>query len=154
MTLGDIIDLECIVCDKEIASKKRALEMVSELLANQYPYLKAIDIFNSLLTREKLGSTAMGKGVAIPHARIPEASKAMGAFIKIPQGIDFDSPDHQAVDIIFALLVPEHFTNEHLQLLASIARVFSDEDLCDRIRNSHTRIELHQILSEQSTENS
>lgn len=96
----------------------------------------AMEIFQLLLDRERLGSTSMGHGVALPHARTNLTDTAIAAFMKLDKGIDFDSPDQQATDLILALLVPEHYTDEHLKILAQLAALFSDENFCQTIRNT------------------
>lgn len=93
------------------------------------------EIFESLIERERLGSTGLGHGVAIPHARLKGREEAIGAFLKLDTGIDFDAIDQQPVDLVFALLVPEHYTDEHLHILANLAEIFGDEPFCEKLRN-------------------
>ena len=128
MKLSKLVSEDSVVCNADISSKKRALEFLAELLAKESPSANALDIFQHLTEREKLGSTSLGHGVAIPHARTSSSDKAVGAFIKLEQGIDFDSPDNEPTDLLFALMVPEHYTDEHLEILSGLASRFSDED--------------------------
>jgi len=106
----------------------------------------ALDIFQLLTEREKLGSTSMGHGVALPHARTDLTDHAIGAFLKLDNGIDFDSPDDQKTDLIFALMVPEHYTDEHLKILAYLATLFSDEIFCTAIRATTDQAKIHNHL--------
>ncbi len=106
----------------------------------------ALQIFQLLIEREKLGSTGMGHGVAIPHARTSLIEHATAAFLKLENGIDFDSPDDKKTDLIFALMVPEHYTDEHLKILSYLATIFSNEDFCQQLRNKENNQEIYQQL--------
>jgi PTS system nitrogen regulatory IIA component len=138
MELQDIIDPERIAYDIDVSSKKRALETISDFLVkgggseNLIPH----DVCESLIAREKLGSTGIGCGVAIPHGRVKNSDKTLAAFIRLHKGVDYDAIDNQAVDLIFALLVPEHSTEEHLKILAEIAEMFSNETFRNRLREA------------------
>ena len=147
MKLSQLVSTDSVVCNADVASKKRALEFLAELLAKESPTADAFDILQHLTEREKLGSTSLGHGVAIPHARTSSSDKAIGAFIKLEQGIDFDSPDNEPTDLLFALLVPEHYTDEHLEILSTLASRFSDEGLCHNLRASGTSEELYKRLT-------
>lgn len=160
MNLDTLIDSNAVITSTEIKSKKRALELLAEKLAenasnaNKSPSPEdppsesayALEIFQLLIDREKLGSTSMGHGVALPHTRTSLTDHAIGAFLKLDKGIDFDSPDNQKTDLIFALMVPEHYTDEHLKILAYLATLFSDKAFCESIRNTSTNIELYSHL--------
>jgi PTS system nitrogen regulatory IIA component len=115
-----------IGCGLDIASKKRLLETLAGLLAADQPSLDPETVFERLLERERLGSTGLGHGVALPHARVKEVTEAVGAFVRTAKGVDYDTVDGEPVDLAFALLVPESATDEHLQLLAQLAGLFSD----------------------------
>ena len=129
MNISDIISPDRVVCDIDASSKKRALEQLSDMIAtDSTPSLLPQDVVDSLIARERLGSTGIGYGVAIPHGRVKNTDHAIAAFARLHEGIDFDAADNQTVDLLFALLVPEDSTNEHLQLLAQLAEMFSDED--------------------------
>ncbi|NIR29311.1 MAG: PTS IIA-like nitrogen regulatory protein PtsN [Gammaproteobacteria bacterium] len=151
MSNGDLLEPERVGCDLRASSKKRALEQLSQLLATATPQLSEQEIFESLIGRERLGSTGLGQGVAIPHARIKGSDRAIGAFAKLATGVDFDAVDDQGVDLIFALLVPEHYTNEHLQILADLAEMFSDKDFCHRLRDASCDGALYQLLEQRQT---
>jgi PTS system nitrogen regulatory IIA component len=147
MKLAQLISKDSVVCNADVASKKRALEFLADLLAKASTTADALDIFQHLTEREKLGSTSLGHGVAIPHARTSGSDKAIGAFIKLEQGIDFDSPDNKPTDLLFALMVPEHYTDEHLEILSGLASCFSDEALCQNLRSAKTSQELYDRLT-------
>lgn len=147
MNLSQLLTTDTVVCNAEVSSKKRALEYLAELLAKQSSKADAFEIFQHLTEREKLGSTSLGHGVALPHARTIDSDKAIGAFIKLETGIDFDSPDNQPTDLLFALMVPEHYTDEHLEILSGLASCFSDESLCSSLRASGTSEELYRRLT-------
>jgi PTS system nitrogen regulatory IIA component len=134
MNITDLITARRVVCRDSISSKKRILELLSELIAPDQAGLTARSIFDSLIVRERLGSTGLGQGVALPHGRIAGLQQASGAFIKLRQGVDFDASDRQPVDLVFGLLVPEHFTDEHLKIIAYLAEMFSDKTFCQGLR--------------------
>jgi PTS system nitrogen regulatory IIA component len=136
MQVAELLNLDRISCNTQSASKKRVLEQLSQLLAANQETLTQNQVFDSLISRERLGSTGLGHGVAIPHGRLKESDTTLAAFIKLQEGIDFDASDNQPVDLLFALLVPEEATDEHLQLLAQLARMFSDEELVRQLRSA------------------
>ena len=136
---------ERISCNNAAVSKKRVLEEAARLLATSTPELTQDMIFDKLLERERLGSTGLGQGIALPHARMCGITQACGAFVKLTDAADFDAIDNKPVDLVFALLVPEDATQEHLQLLASLASLFSRADFCSRIRSAQSE---ERLLSE------
>ena len=147
MNLDTLISSNAVINNPDIKSKKRALELLATSLAEQLSEeAVALDIFQLFTEREKLGSTSMGHGVALPHARTNLTDHAIGAFLKLDEGIDFDSPDNEKTDLIFALVVPEHYTDEHLKILADLATLFSDENFCREIRNTNDTTEIHKHL--------
>jgi PTS system nitrogen regulatory IIA component len=127
-----------VSCRDDLGSKKRLLEYVSELLAGSSPELTQNEIFDALINREKLGSTGLGKGVAIPHGRMASLERPVCAFVKLATPVDFDATDGQAVDLIFTLLVPEDSTEEHLQVLSTIAEMFSNAGISMALRQCDT----------------
>lgn len=147
MQIIDIIDPERIITGVQVGSKKRALELLSERLADSTPELGQAETFSALLGREKLGSTGLGHGVALPHGRLQGCNRPVGALMVLDQPIDFDAVDGQPVDILFAMLVPEASTDEHLQLLAQLAELFGDPANCQRLRSSD-RDGLYRLLTE------
>ncbi|EIJ43673.1 PTS IIA-like nitrogen-regulatory protein PtsN [Beggiatoa alba B18LD] len=135
MRISDILSPERMLCNVQASSKKRVLEYFSRLLATETSSLTTREIFESLLSRERLGSTGLGRGVAIPHARVPDCQLTLAAFVQLEQGIDYDAIDRQPVDLLFALMVPENCTEEHLQILAMLAEMFSNEKFRETLRN-------------------
>ena len=122
---ASLLNLNRILLDADITSKKRVLEAIAGLLS---PDEKQRDtIFEKLLERERLGSTGLGHGIALPHARIEGLTLPRAAFIRLRDGVDYDSPDGDQVVLVLALLVPQEATEEHLQLLAQIASMFNQE---------------------------
>lgn len=138
MNITDLITAERVVCDRDISSKKRVLELLGELIALEQTNFTGRDVFDSLIGRERLGSTGLGHGVALPHGRLSHSQHAIGAFVKLQQGIDFDAIDKKPVDLVFGLLVPEHFTDEHLKILAYLADMFSDQIFCEGLRDAES----------------
>lgn len=144
----NFISIERIGCQLEIGSKKRVLQQLGELLASSTPYLASDTVFERLLERERLGSTGLGHGIALPHARTPEVEGAVGAFVQLKSGVDFDAIDDRGVDLAFGLLVPQEATEEHLQLLAKLAAMFSNEGLCEKLRNGADAGDLLRVIQE------
>jgi PTS system nitrogen regulatory IIA component len=139
---------ERIGCNVEAASKKRVLEQLGQRLAEAVPALNQDMVFDALLERERLGSTGLGKGIALPHARMPQITEALAAFVQLPKGIDFDAIDGQPVDLAFAMLVPEEATDEHLQLLAKLAQMFDNQGFCAALRQASTAQDLYQLIQQ------
>ena len=136
MLSQDILSPERISVGDPAGSKKRILEQAAKLLAPTEGEPGVEQIFDRLLERERLGSTGLSGGVALPHARMPGLEKTTGAFLRLESPVDFDAADGQPVDLVFALLVPEEATQEHLNLLAELARLFSDGDNRSRLREA------------------
>ncbi len=132
----------------DISSKKRLLEVLGELLATDDPSLSPETVFEHLLERERLGSTGLGHGVALPHARMQGVSEAVGAFVQLREGIGFDAIDDQPVDLAFALLVPEAANETHLQLLSNLASMFSDPQLRESLRRASSAEQILRLLTE------
>ncbi len=147
MKLDTLVSQNSVLCRADINSKKRALEVIAEVLALESGTDDPLAIFQLLTEREKLGSTSLGHGVALPHARTSLCDHAIGAFVKLNKGIDFDSPDHKPTDLLFALMVPEHYTDEHLKLLAGLASLFNDKNFCQRLRESNDPLDLYNTLN-------
>ncbi len=145
MQPADVLATERISPVGKAASKKRVLEDVADLLATALDEPSSEQVFERLLERERLGSTGLSGGVALPHARMRGVEAARGAFLRLEQAVDFDAMDGQPVDLVFGLLVPEEATDEHLELLASLARVFSEPAFRSRLREA--KADAAQILS-------
>lgn len=147
MQLSDLIQDGCIRLDIEAGSKKRALEEAARQLGACPSSPEPEQIFERLLERERLGSTGLANGVALPHARMAGIDRAYGVFMRLSQAVDFDALDGQPVDLMFALLVPEEATDEHLSLLASLARLFSDAALCQQLRTCKQPAEAVRLIT-------
>lgn len=135
-----------VIAELDVGSKKRAFEQIGQLLEEQLQLGKG-KIFDSLFAREKLGSTGLGHGVAIPHGRIRGLKDTVGAFAHLKQPIPFDAPDGAPVSLIFVLLVPEQATDLHLQILGELAHLFSDRELREQLNACHDRDKLRQLLT-------
>lgn len=146
MIITDLISPERVICDSEVVSKKRVIEVLSEHLTSGKEGLTPRPIFDSLISRERLGSTGLGQGVALPHGRFNGVDHAIGAFIKLRKGVDFDAIDREPVDLVFGLLVPDHYTDEHLKILAHLAEMFSDKNFCQQLRSAGSAAELYEAL--------
>lgn len=148
---ANFLTADRISCRSGAASKKRVLEELSGLLAASAEGLVKDRVFDKLLERERLGSTGLGQGIALPHARIKGVEDARGAFVQLQSAIDFDAIDDQPVDLVFGLLVPDEATQEHLNLLAKLATLFSDTDFCDSLRKAEDQeAALASIMSRQA----
>jgi PTS system nitrogen regulatory IIA component len=145
-----ILELCNISVADQASSKKRILEQAAQLLAANAEEPTAEQIFERLLERERLGSTGLAGGVALPHARMPGIDGSRGAFLRLAEPVAFDALDGQPVDLVFALLVPEDANEEHLQLLARLAEMFNEAELRDRLREAEAE-EALAILTGQST---
>jgi PTS system nitrogen regulatory IIA component len=148
MHVTNLLTPDRIVCNVALSSKKRVLEHLSMLIADSSHTFIAAEIFDSLIARERLGSTGLGHGIAIPHGRVKNSEETIGAFIKLQEGIDYDAIDNQPVDLFFALLVPENSTDEHLQLLSQLATIFRDESLRQRLRESNSSEEILELITQ------
>lgn len=142
----NFLTLDTVATGVEVQSKKRLLEFIAELFAEQNSQTQANDIFERLIERERLGSTGLGKGIALPHARIDGLDQASAVFIKLQQSIDFDAIDGQPVDLVIALLVPTDANDEHLKILAGLAQFFSNDDNCTQLRNTDDKATLIEML--------
>lgn len=121
-----------VLLNAELTSKKRLFEQVGLLVEGSRGIARSI-VFDSLFAREKIGSTGLGQGIAIPHGRIKGLKDAVGVFVRLNQPLPFDAPDGQPVSLVFALLVPEQATERHLEILSELAERFSDPDFRDSL---------------------
>ena len=127
-------------------SKKRVLEQIASLVAAELPELDEQDIFESLIAREKLGSTGFGNGIAIPHCRLPGCHSPLSAVLRLDSPVDFDAIDGAPVDLLFVLLVPEAATDEHLELLRQIASMLDRSEIRERLRQAQSNEALYQVV--------
>jgi PTS system nitrogen regulatory IIA component len=147
MTLDSLIDRQSVLANVKAPNKKQLLQELSQAMAARV----AIDhrlIFETLLTREKLGSTGIGQGIAIPHGKLPSISRVYGLFARLPQAVDFESVDGQPVDLVFVLLAPEHAGADHLKALAKISRLLRDPAVVAKLRGTEDAEGLYAILTE------
>ncbi len=135
-----------VVTDLQATSKKRLFEQAGLLFENQHGIARS-QVFDSLFAREKLGSTGLGQGVAIPHGRIKGLKDALGALIRLAQPVPFDAPDGNPVSLVFVLLVPEKATEKHLQILSELAQMFSDKLLREAMSTAADAATLHQLIT-------
>ena len=146
VTLDRILAPERVRSNVPAGSRKRTLQVLGEIFADADPDLSALSVFDRLVARERLGSTGLGEGCALPHARVPGLGRTLAAFLRLRRGVDFDSPDHEPVDLVFGLLVPEESTDEHLEILAAIAGVFSDERVRSSVRSVDEPARIREVL--------
>ena len=139
-------------CSAHEKSKKRIFEAAAAIIGKDQPHLKLTDIFAALNARERLGSTAMGQGLAVPHCRISNCSKTIGTLITLDEAIGFEAPDNESVDIIFVLLVPEEAHKNHLNTLASLARLFSTPNYCQSLREADSNQALYEATTAHDTD--
>jgi PTS system nitrogen regulatory IIA component len=145
--ISKILTPENIMLDSESTSKKRVFERVGLMFENSQQISRS-SVFDSLFAREKLGSTGLGQGVAIPHGRVAKLKDATAAFVKTSHPIPFDSPDGLPVSLIFVLLVPERATDLHLQILGELAQMFSDTQFREKLTRCNDRDCIYQIFHE------
>ena len=143
----DLINETRIQCGLELTSKKRLLETLAQLLANAQPRLDVATVFERLVERERLGSTGLGHGIGLPHARTKDVSSVIGAFVQLNQGVDYDASDGEVVDLAFALLVPDEANDEHVRLLAQLAGLLSDPTIREQLRGAESAAALLQVLN-------
>lgn len=148
MKIAEILSAERVSQGLTFTSKKKALEELAQLLARGTDgIVSAGDILGSLSAREKLGSTGLGHGVAIPHGRIAGITGSVGAFMRLKHPLDYEAHDGHPVDLIFGLLIPQGATEAHLKHLAAIAEMFSDENFCKQARAATDDKALHQLIA-------
>jgi PTS system nitrogen regulatory IIA component len=145
--ISKLLPLSNVILELDASSKKRVFEQVGLLFENNH-HIARSQVFDSLFAREKLGSTGLGQGIAIPHGRIKGLKEAVGAIVRMKQPIPFDAPDGQPVNLIFVLLVPDRATDLHLQILSELAQMFSDKPFRERLLAAATSSAVHQLISE------
>jgi PTS system nitrogen regulatory IIA component len=142
--IDSILTPERTVKSAPVSSKKKVLEYLGSFIAEHIPESSADEIYERLLNRERMGSTGIGEGIAIPHCRLKQCEKTFGVLLQLEEPIDFDAIDQQPVDLIFALLVPEEATDEHLKTLSMLAQKLSQADYREALRNSPDSLNLYQ----------
>ena len=144
--INQLLSPKNIVLDLDASSKKRVFEHAGLLFENNQG-IASRTVFDSLFAREKLGSTGLGRGIAIPHGRIKGLKQASGAFIRLTSPVPFDSPDGQPVSLLFVLLVPEQATEQHLQILSELAERFSDRTCREALQTAENPEAIRNILA-------
>jgi PTS system nitrogen regulatory IIA component len=135
-----------ILLDLDVTSKKRMFEQAGLLFENNQGVARSL-VFDSLFARERLGSTGLGQGLAIPHGRIKGLKEAVGAFVRLAQPVPFDAPDGKPVSLVFLLLVPEQATEQHLRVLSELAQMLSDRELREKLSTGTDAGTLHQHIT-------
>ncbi|MFK7955695.1 MAG: PTS sugar transporter subunit IIA [Lysobacterales bacterium] len=146
MLISDLLTPERIALDVKARSKKRVLEMAASHLSSDTHVIDERAVYSGLCSRERIGSTALGRGVALPHCRLPNLDAASGSLLRLHDSVDFDSPDAQPVDLIFALMVPDSHEDQHLKLLALLAETFHDPERRMMIRGAESPEALIELL--------
>ena len=139
MNIQALVSLDRTKCAVQCNSKKRILEIISDIAAETNAEIQKEDALNALLSREKMGSTGIGNGIALPHGRLANLSKVTAVVVTTTPAIAFDAIDDKPVDIFFAILVPENQTEGHLQTLATIAGKLSQKSIVKTIRNAESK---------------
>lgn len=147
MEIADLLDTESVIAKLPATSKKQALQELAKRAA-QITGVHERTIFDVLLERERLGTTGVGNGIAIPHGKLPELSRMYGLFARLEKPIDFDSVDDRPVDLIFLLLAPEGAGADHLKALARVSRLLRDRAVCEKLRGSDESEALYVLLTE------
>lgn len=147
MNIADLFPVNRIRIDELYQSRKRVLEVLAGLLADdELGGHNATRVFEILIAREKLGCTALGHGIAIPHGRDPDLLRPRGAIIRLREGIDFDAPDGQPVSLIFGLIVPENCADTHVAILGQLARVLSDPEAREAINTAQSPERMQNLM--------
>jgi PTS system nitrogen regulatory IIA component len=144
--LSQFLAPENVILDVSATSKKRALEQISLLLENNQGYERSA-VFDSLFARERLGSTGLGRGVAIPHGRIKNIKQPCAAFVRLAQPVSFDAPDGEPVDLLLVIVVPEEATQQHLDILAEVARRLSENTVLESLRSATEASTVYELLT-------
>ena len=146
MEIKDILHPDCTLCAVQGTSKKRVLELISQIANQHLIDIDQATILSSLTCREKMGSTGIGNGIALPHGRLQELENVMGIVVTSEKPIDYDAIDNAPVDIFFAILVPEDKASEHLGTLSAIATKLNNKDTLSLMRQAKTDQELFEAL--------
>lgn len=144
--IANLLPAANVVIDLDASSKKRVFEQAGLLFENHQGISRSA-VFDSLFARERLGSTGLGQGIAIPHGRIKGLKEAAGAFIRLATPVQFDAPDGRPVSMLFVLLVPEQANEQHLQLLSELAQMFSDSQFRESLLSAADPVAIHALFS-------
>jgi PTS system nitrogen regulatory IIA component len=145
--ISKLLPAQNVLLDLDVSSKKRVFEQAGLVFENHHNIARS-QVFDSLFAREKLGSTGLGHGIAIPHGRVKGLKEALGVMIRTREAIPFDAPDGLPVNLIFVLLVPERATDLHLQILSELAQMFSDKMFRDQLLGAASAEAMHRLITE------
>jgi PTS system nitrogen regulatory IIA component len=145
--IAKLLKVENVLVDLDASSKKRVFEQAGLLFENLQGIARST-VYDALFAREKIGSTGLGLGIAIPHGRIKGLKEAHGAFLRLASPVQFDAPDGQPVSLIFILLVPEAATEQHLQMLSELAQMFSDKDFREQLTAAANTAAVHALFAQ------
>ncbi|MBA3033778.1 MAG: PTS IIA-like nitrogen regulatory protein PtsN [Gammaproteobacteria bacterium] len=145
--IANLLTADTIVLDLDASSKKRVFEQAGLLFENHHGIAKSA-VYDALFAREKMGSTGLGLGIAIPHGRIKGLKGAIGAFLRLAAPVQFDAPDGLPVSLVFVLLVPEAATEHHLQLLSELAQVFSSKTFREQLTAAPDTAAVHALFAQ------
>ncbi|WP_431861549.1 PTS IIA-like nitrogen regulatory protein PtsN [Azospirillum sp.] len=148
--MHDLITPQAILANLKAGSKKQALQDMARRAAELTGQHERA-VFDVLLERERLGTTGVGHGIAIPHGKLPGLERVHGVFARLERPIDFDAIDEQPVDLIFLLLAPEHAGADHLKALARVSRLLRDQGMCEKLRGSDSADAIYALLTQQET---
>ena len=149
MEIAEFITPESVIPNLKVTSKKQALQELAKRAATLFD-IGEREVFEVLLEREKLGTTGVGNGIAIPHGKLADLGTLYGLFARLERPVDFDSIDERPVDLIFLLLAPENAGAEHLKALSRVSRVLRDKGICDKLRATDTPEALYSLLTDQT----
>ncbi len=149
MEIADLVSPEGVIANLNAGSKKQAQHALAHRAAEIIGRHERV-IFDTLLERERLGTTGVGVGIAIPHGKLPQIDRPHGLFARLDNPIDFDAIDDQPVDLIFLLLAPESAGADHLKALAQVSRLLRDKQLCEKLRGSDSAEAIYALLTDQS----
>jgi PTS system nitrogen regulatory IIA component len=149
MEIADLLTPASVIANLRAANKRQALQELAKRAAGLVQRHERV-IFDVLLERERLGTTGIGNGTAIPHGRIPDLPKIQGVFARLEKPIDFEAIDNQPVDLIFLLLTPDNAGADHLKALARISRLLRDKSICDKLRGTERADALYALLADRA----
>ncbi|OUS16170.1 PTS IIA-like nitrogen-regulatory protein PtsN [Gammaproteobacteria bacterium 50_400_T64] len=147
MKITDVLSLDRTHCDVPGISKKRVLEFIADFFSEHTDFVDANSLYHELISRERLGSTGIGEGIAVPHCRLSGCPRITGILLKLNNPVDFDAIDGEPVDLIFALVVPDEQNDEHLKTLSAIAELLQSSDVRQQLRSCSTSDKLYQIAT-------
>ena len=147
MEIAELLSPDSVIANLKATSKKQALQELARRAA-EATGLHERTVFDVLLERERLGTTGVGHGIAIPHGKLPELKQLYGLFTRLEQPVDFDAIDEQPVDLIFLLLAPETAGADHLKALARVSRLLRDRAVCEKLRGANQPDALYALLTE------